>query len=95
MAIDIETGSSWVDRGTPMLTTFDNPYNPFKEFSKWYVFDIVHGYDCCGYIDRMANTSPAFTPSENNYFIEKAIDELIDADFLHRYRKVFSDSFEN
>lgn len=94
MAINIEK-DSWVDRGTPMLTTFDNPYDPFTEFSKWYVFDTVHGYDCCGYIGRMANTSPAFTDSENNYFIEKAIDDLLEVDFLHRYKKVFNEKQED
>lgn len=83
------TNQGWIDRGTPMLTTFDNPYDPFTEFSKWYVFDTVHGYDCCGYIGRMAQTSPGFTDGENNRAIEDAIDNLLEADFLHRYRKVY------
>lgn len=88
---DIENSSIHVDRGTPMLTTYDNPYNPFTEFSKWYVFDTMHGYDCCGYVDRMAATSPGFTHVENDRAIEEAIDNLIASDFLHIYRKVYNE----
>lgn len=80
----------WIDRGTPMLTTFDNPYDPFNDFRKWFIYDSLHGYDCCGYIGRMAQTSPAFTDAENNYLIETAIDDLIANDFLHVYKKVFA-----
>lgn len=78
------------DKGTPMLTTVDNPYNPFTDFKKWYMFDNMHGYDCCGYIDRAVVTSSAFTDRENNQLIEEAIDDLLDADFLHRYKKVYA-----
>ena len=27
-----------------MLTTFDNPYNPFDEFTSWFMFDEEKGY---------------------------------------------------
>ena len=33
-----------------MLSTVDNPYDPFSEFDKWYAFDICHGYNCCGIV---------------------------------------------
>ena len=26
-----------------MLTTFDNPYNPFDEFTSWFMFDEEKG----------------------------------------------------
>lgn len=85
--------SNHVDRGTPMLTTYDNPYNPFTDFSRWLVFDNLHGYNCCAYVDRVAATSTGFTDRENNQAIEAAIDSLIANDFACRYRKVYADSF--
>ena len=36
-----------------MLTTFNNPYDPFTNFDAWYKFDLTYGSDCCGILDRM------------------------------------------
>lgn len=83
-----------VDRGTPMLTTFDNPYNPFTDFTSWLLFDDQHHYGCCAYMGRMAATSPGFTDEENNRAMEEAIDSLLSADFMCLYRKVYADSYE-
>ena len=33
-----------------MLTTFDNPYNPFDEFTSWFMFDEEKGYHSCAYL---------------------------------------------
>ena len=84
-----------VDRGTPMLTTYDNPFNPFEDFTSWLLFDTEHGYNCCGYVGRMAATSPGFTDRENNQQIEEAIDNLLAADFMCIYRKVYADSYDD
>lgn len=81
------------DRGTPMLTTFDNPFNPFTQFDEWLLCDNRNEHNCCAYLDRVARTSPAFSEAENNLAIEEAIDQLIEADFLHIYRKVYSNDF--
>lgn len=59
------------------LTTYDNPYDPFKEFDKWFLFDIVGGYNSCGYLARIARTSEQLTEAENLNEIERAIDEII------------------
>ena len=37
-----------------MLTTIDNPYDPFTQWDDWYKFDMVKGYDTCGYLARLA-----------------------------------------
>ena len=31
-----------------MLTTFDNPFNPFTEFDRWWKEDLLLGHNCCG-----------------------------------------------
>lgn len=71
-----------------MLTTFDNPYNPFTQFDKWFLFDAEKGYNTCAYLGRVVRTSDEFTDEENNQANERAIDEIIKYDFRNIYRKV-------
>ena len=47
------------------LTTIDNPYNPFKNFNQWFLFDVQKGYNSCSYLARVARTSDQFTDDEN------------------------------
>lgn len=74
------------------LTTFDNPYDPFDEFEQWFVFDVVKGYNSCGYLARIAHVSDQLTDDENNEEIERAIDTIIKNDFMNIYKKVKTDS---
>ena len=69
------------------LTTVDNPYNPFDDFDKWFMFDNIKGYGTCSYLARIARTSDALTPQENEQVLEAAIDEIIKLDALNMYRK--------
>ena len=71
-----------------MLSTIDNPYDPFDDFKNWFLFDVQHGYNSCAYLARIARTSDQLTEKENNEEIEKAIDEIIELDFMNVYVKV-------
>ena len=71
-----------------MLTTIDNPYDPFDNFSSWYMYDVESGYNSCAYLARIAKTSDQFTDVENDEEIERAIDEIIQYDFRNIYVKV-------
>ena len=71
-----------------MLTTFDNPFDPFEQFDSWYQFDLDKGYSSCSYLDRIARTSDQLTEEENDREIERAIDEIIKYDFRNIYKKV-------
>ena len=70
------------------LTTFDNPYDPFKDFLSWLLFDEEKGYHTCSYLGRIARTSEQLSEDENNMEVERAIDEIIKYDFMNRYKKV-------
>lgn len=70
-----------------MLTTFDNPYDPFKQFDLWWMYDTEKGYNSCAYLARIAKTSDVFTEEENLKEIENAIDEIIKYDFQNIYKK--------
>ena len=71
-----------------MLSTVDNPYDPFDNFSSWYMYDVESGYNSCAYLARIAKTSDQFTDIENDEEIERAIDEIIQYDFRNIYVKV-------
>lgn len=71
-----------------MLTTFDNPYDPFTQFEQWFHYDMEKGYNSCEYLARISRTSEEFTENENNLQIEKAIDEIIQFDPFNIYKKV-------
>ena len=60
-----------------MLSTVDNPYNPFEDYDSWFRFDMDKGYGSCSYLARIARTSDQLTDEENNKEIERAIDEII------------------
>lgn len=70
------------------ITTIDNPYDPFEQFTQWFLFDVEKGYNTCGYLGRIARTSDQLTDDENNQEIERAIDEIIKYDVLNIYKKV-------
>lgn len=71
-----------------MLTTIDNPYNPFTQFSNWYNYDNLKGYNSCGYLARIAKTSDQLSDEENDKEIERAINEILSLDFRNIYMKI-------
>jgi len=71
-----------------MLTTFDNPYDPFKQFDSWLMYDNDRGYNSCSRLGRIARTSDQLSDEENEEEIERAIDEIIKYDFMNIYKKI-------
>lgn len=71
-----------------MLTTIDNPFDPFEEFDSWFDYDSRNGYNSCGLLARFAETSKVYSEDENNDMIEEAIDEIIKTNPLQIYMKV-------
>ena len=48
------------------LTTVDNPYNPFEQFTSWLLYDEEKGYHTCAYLGRIDLKSIQFTEYEND-----------------------------
>ena len=61
-----------------MLTTVNNPFNPFTEFDNWLNFDYKNGTDCCGTVARIANCTNALSDELNDIEIEKAMDSIVE-----------------
>ena len=71
-----------------MLTTADNPFDPFTQFDEWLRFDESKGYNTCAYLARIAKTSDELSETDQNLAIQSAIDEIIRMNVLGIYKKV-------
>lgn len=74
-----------------MLTTVDNPFNPFKEFDAWYAFDEAAGYKTTALLARIVITSDDMSEADQSLAIEQAIDEIVRHNVNGMYRKVSLD----
>lgn len=75
--------------GEFMLTTIDNPYDPFEQFVPWFLFDVEKGYYSCSKLARLVNISETMSDEEIDEEISKAIDKLIEIDFTNTYKRVY------
>ena len=71
-----------------MLTTVDNPYNPFTQFDEWYAFDEAAGYFTSGLLARIVRTSDDLSEADQSLAIEDAIDEIVRENVSGVHRKV-------
>lgn len=71
-----------------MLTTIDNPFDPFDDFDSWFQFDVEKGYNSCAMIARIDKSTPDMSIEEDMMETERVIDEIIKNDFLNIYKKV-------
>lgn len=73
-----------------MLTTSDNPYNPFTHFDEWYAWDTAAGYHTAAYLARIVRTSDELSEADQSLAYEQAIDEIVRENVLGLYEKVVS-----
>jgi hypothetical protein len=71
-----------------MLTTVDNPFDPFTQFDEWLAYDIRLGYDTSGFLDRIANVSPDLSSTDQELAIQNAIDEIVEENVSGMWKKV-------
>lgn len=71
-----------------MLTTVDNPFDPFTSPDEWEVYDRQKGYLSPQYLARVAHVSTELSDELFHREIERAIDEIIEFNPLGIYKKV-------
>lgn len=74
-----------------MITTKDNPFDPFTQFDEWYAYDVAKGYNTCSYLARIAIDATEISDADANIMYEYAIDEIIKYNPLGIYKKVERD----
>lgn len=71
-----------------MITTIDNPFDPFTEWDNWLSFDEGKGYFTSNYLARVARVSDDLSPDEYQTEVNNAINEIVQENVLGVYRKV-------
>lgn len=73
------------DLSNRMLTTIDNPFNPYTQFDEWNAYDIQKGYNTLSYIDRVAYNSSDLPSEMQDRIYDEAIKEILDMNILGIY----------
>lgn len=71
-----------------MLTTVDNPFDPFDQFEQWLAMDTTLGYNTPGYLARIAMTSDDLSDIDQFLAIQEAMDEIVQENVFGVHRKV-------
>lgn len=71
-----------------MLSTMDNPWDPFTQFDEWLEFDERAGYHTTQYLARLTLSSPDLSETDQSNAIESAIDEIVNENISGIYKKV-------
>ena len=77
-----------------MLTTVDNPFDPFTQFDEWRRFDEDHGYFTNALLARVTITSDELSEADQDVAVEKAIDEIVNINASGMHRKVTNKSMQ-
>lgn len=71
-----------------MITTVDNPFNPFLDFDEWYVFDQSHGYNTLSVLGRVIVTSDELSEADQDLAYMQAVDEIVQENVIGMWRKI-------
>lgn len=71
-----------------MLSTIDNPFNPFDDYAAWYTYDVSSGYHTSSFLARVLNSSDQLSEADELKEIENTIDEVVRENVLGIYVKI-------
>lgn len=75
-----------------MLTTRDNPFNPYTQWDSWLQWDRDHGYYTNELLARVANASLDMDEDQRDELIEMAQLYILENDITQMYILVNKDS---
>lgn len=76
-----------------MLTTIDNPWNPFTHYDEWFAEDRRLGYHTPALLARVTVSSNELSEYDQELDIIRAIDEIVTENVSGMHRKVSPESF--
>ena len=78
-----------------MLTTTDNPFDPWTQYTEWNAFDQEQGYNTAAFLARIVRTSDELSEAEQDADLEAAIEEIVRENILGIYIRVTKSTFAN
>lgn len=71
-----------------MLTTIDNPFDPFTQYDEWLAFDQDQNHYSNELLARITKTSDNLSPQDEDLAIEIAIEEIVKENVSGIHKKV-------
>ena len=71
-----------------MLTTVDNPYDPFTQWVEWNQWDQASGYNTNSFLARVAITSLELSEADQEQALEDAIEQIVNENVNGMYKRV-------
>jgi len=68
-----------------MLSTVDNPYNPFEQWDEWLAYDLAMGHHTCEYLARVSVNSTNLSESSQQYYDNIAMKQIVSEDPIGIY----------
>ena len=60
-----------------MLSTVDNPWNPWTHFNEWHAHDLHAGHNTLAYLARVTWSSNEISEADQDVANEQAIEEIL------------------
>ena len=76
------------DATAHMLSTSDNPWNPWTHFKEWNAYDMAAGHHTLGYLARITVSSDELSQADQDLAVELAIEEIVRLNINGLYIKV-------
>jgi len=77
-----------------MLSTLDNPFNPFTQYDEWNAFDMSMGYNTNAYLARIAMSSDELSEEDESLAIDQAMNEIVELNLTGNYIIVTKETFK-
>lgn len=71
-----------------LLTTVDNPFDPWTQWEEWLQWDTRAGYNTPGLLARIAKSSNDLSDADQHVVLQDAIDEIVRENVTGVHRKV-------
>ena len=74
-----------------MLTTTNNPWNPYTQFDEWWQFDLNFGHNCLAQITRIIQIPDNLSEEEESFLLDEASREVAKENVFGDFRLVDKD----